>query len=78
MARWFERATAVLLGRSAGPDADGFTQDDAVADALGSLAIPVIYNIDIGHKPPQLLIVNGATATVRYGTQGNSIVQRLG
>jgi muramoyltetrapeptide carboxypeptidase len=77
LAGWFERANAVLIGRSAGPDADGFTQDDAVIDALSGLSIPVIYNVDIGHRPPQMLLVNGATATVSFGSQGNAVTQHL-
>jgi muramoyltetrapeptide carboxypeptidase len=78
LAGWFDGANAILIGRAPAPDADGFTHDDAIADALGGLSIPVLYNIDIGHAPPQLLLVSGATATVRYGgTTGNSIVQQL-
>jgi muramoyltetrapeptide carboxypeptidase LdcA involved in peptidoglycan recycling len=37
----------------------------------------VFYNVDIGHVPPQQLIVNGALATVRYGANRKSITQRL-
>jgi muramoyltetrapeptide carboxypeptidase len=77
LAGWFERANAVLIGRSAGIDADGFTHDDAIADALGSLRIPVVYNIDIGHRPPQLLLVNGSSATVTCVAGVNTITQQL-
>jgi muramoyltetrapeptide carboxypeptidase len=77
LAGWFERANAVLIGRSSGASTDSFTQEDAVADALGCLAIPVFCNVDIGHVPPQQLIVNGALATVRYSANQKSITQRL-
>ena len=77
LAGWFERANAVMIGRSSGASAESFTQEDAIADALGQLAIPVFYNVDIGHVPPQQLIVNGAFATIRYGSIHKSITQRL-
>jgi muramoyltetrapeptide carboxypeptidase len=77
LAGWFERANAVLIGRSSGASAESFTQEDAIADALGQLGIPVFYNVDIGHVPPQQLIVNGALATIRYGADHKSITQRL-
>ena len=77
LAGWFKRANAVLLGRTSAADAHNFTQDNAIADALGSLGIPVIYNMDIGHVPPQLLLVNGALAEVRYADAHGSIAQTL-
>ncbi len=77
LAGWFEQANGVLLGRTGAADAHNFTQDEVIADALGSLDIPVIYNMDIGHVPPQLLLVNGALAEVRYANAGGSVVQTL-
>ena len=77
LAGWFERANAVMIGRSSGANAENFTQEDAIAEALGNLTIPVLYNVDIGHVPPQQLIVNGALATVRYGARTKSITQTL-
>ena len=77
LAGWFERANAVMIGRSSGAIAESFTQEDAIADALGQLGIPVFYNVDIGHVPPQQLIVNGALASIRYGANHKSITQRL-
>jgi muramoyltetrapeptide carboxypeptidase len=76
-AGWFDSVNAVLLGRSSGPDAEGFSQHDAVADALSSLSVPVLYDLDFGHRPPQHLLVNGAVATVQFGSSGNFIEQTL-
>lgn len=61
---WFEHASAVLIGRTAAPDADGFTQRDAVADALGMLDVPVVLDVECGHVQPFLPLVNGAAARV--------------
>ena len=64
LAGWFEHANAVLIGRTGAPDAAGYTQTDAVRDALGSLGIPVVLDVDCGHVPPHLALVNGARASV--------------
>ena len=40
LAGWFDHARAVLVGRTPAPDADGLTQHEAVADALGGLGDP--------------------------------------
>ena len=71
LAGWFDAANAVLLGRTRGPDSPGFTQLDALRDALGGLPVPVLFDLDLGHVPPQLALVNGALATVELdGTTG--------
>lgn len=77
LAGWFDAATAVLVGRPGGPDSDGFTQRDALVHALGDLPVPVLYDLDIGHVPPQLAIVNGALATVELTGSAATLVQRL-
>ncbi|MDP9406310.1 MAG: LD-carboxypeptidase [Actinomycetota bacterium] len=77
LAGWFDRANAVLVGRSAGTASGEFTQHDAVAHALGELGVPVFYDLDIGHVPPQMAIVNGALATVALSPTAAALVQRL-
>lgn len=61
---WFEHATGVLVGRTAAPDATGYSQRDAVDDALGSLGVPVVLDVECGHVAPYLPLVNGAHAEV--------------
>ncbi len=77
LAGWFKHANAILVGRTAAPNAHTFTQHDAMVDALGDLGIPVIYDMDIGHVPPQAILVNGALATVTFGVGENMISQQL-
>jgi muramoyltetrapeptide carboxypeptidase LdcA involved in peptidoglycan recycling len=77
LAGWFAHANAILVGRTAAPDGRNFTQYEAMADALGDLGVPVIYDMDIGHLPPQAILVNGALATVTFSPSGNKIEQRL-
>ena len=64
LAGWFEHANGVLVGRTLAPDAPGYTQADAVRDALGPLDVPVVLDVDCGHVPPHLALVNGARAAV--------------
>lgn len=54
----------MLLGRSGGPDSESFSYWDALHDVFDDLPIPIIYEADIGHRPPQMTLVNGAVATV--------------
>jgi muramoyltetrapeptide carboxypeptidase len=64
-AGWFDHAAAILVGRTNAPAGEGgFTQRDAVVDALGMLDVPVVLDLEIGHVPPHLPLLNGATARV--------------
>ena len=76
-AEWLKRANGVLIGRTAGEQLREFTARDALLDALGDLSIPVIYDVDIGHLPPQLMMVNGAFATVHFSSSDKSVEQIL-
>jgi muramoyltetrapeptide carboxypeptidase LdcA involved in peptidoglycan recycling len=72
LAGFFTRARAIIVGRTNAPDHPGLTQHDAVLDALESLGVPIIADVECGHVPPYLPIVNGAlegsaTATTRKG-----------
>jgi muramoyltetrapeptide carboxypeptidase LdcA involved in peptidoglycan recycling len=64
LAGWFDSANAVLIGRTSAPDAEGFTQRDAVVSALADLDVPVVLDVDCGHVPPHLALVGGALAEV--------------
>lgn len=78
---WFEGLNGILVGRSAAPDAaqsTDLTYLEALQSALGSAACPVLYDVDIGHLPPQLSLVNGAMARVRFEHGAGSIVQWSG
>jgi len=77
---WFDGVSGVLLGRNAVPDSlqpDSFNYIDALESVLGDLQCPVLYDLDIGHVPPQLSLVNGALAQVELREGQGCIVQRL-
>ncbi len=78
LAGWFDRANAILVGRTRAPDDPGFTQVDAVRSALAGLDIPVLIDVDCGHVPPHLALVNGARAVVAWTPESASIAQSFG
>lgn len=77
-ASWFEHAAAILIGRTNAPAAEhdgGLTQADAVLDALGGLDIPIVFDLEIGHVPPHLPLLNGAQARVVVDGDRREITQ---
>ena len=55
--------TSILAGTAYG-DVPGSTQRDAVRSAPAGLDVPVATDVDCGHPPPQLALVEGALAEV--------------
>jgi len=77
-AGWFDSAVAVLIGSTnapAGGGAGGLAQRDAVLDALGDLHLPIVFDVEIGHVPPHLPLLNGARAQLRITEREHTIIQ---
>lgn len=77
LAGWLDGLRGVLLGRSGGAEADHFTYLDALHDVFDDLPLPVIYDADVGHCPPQMTLINGATGTVRCEAGGGEVTLTL-
>ncbi|GIG34923.1 S66 family peptidase [Cellulomonas pakistanensis] len=77
LAGWFDDARAVLVGRTRAPDHPRLTQREAVLDALGRLRLPIVFDVEIGHVPPHLPLVNGALASVTVDGGTREISQRF-
>lgn len=76
---WFVHCNGVLYGRADGyQDTQDFTLKDALDRVFGPLGIPVFYEADIGHIPPQMQIVNGALAEVSCKDGAASLTQHWG
>jgi muramoyltetrapeptide carboxypeptidase LdcA involved in peptidoglycan recycling len=76
--RWFDGLSGLLVGRSAGPVPDSpnsLSYTEALTAALGDLPYPVLYDVDIGHQPPQFTLINGAVAHVQFNAGRGSIDQ---
>lgn len=77
LAGFFEGAKAILVGRTGAPDSSSLTQTEAVLDALGMLDIPIIGNVECGHVPPQLPIINGAQGHLVFNEKDQYLEQTL-
>lgn len=80
LAGWFEGLTGVLIGRSSGPEAkseNDLSYVEALLSVLEDLKIPIIYNMDIGHRPPQLNIINGAIGTLDFLDNKGRLKQQM-
>lgn len=77
LAGWFDHARAVLIGRTSAPDSEQLSQRDAVLDAIGRLDLPIVFDLEIGHVPPHLPLVNGALAHVVVDGERREITQHL-
>lgn len=77
LAGFFDGAKAILVGRTGAPDSPTLTQSDAVLDALGTLDVSIIGNVECGHVPPQLPIVNGALGHLVFNDQDRFLEQTL-
>ncbi|MFR9791283.1 S66 peptidase family protein [Streptomyces sp. MB22_4] len=77
LAGFFDRAAAVLVGRTNAPDSPTLTQREAVLDALGPLGVPIVADVECGHVAPHLPLVNGARGRVVHTAARSEIVQTL-
>ncbi len=77
-AGWFEHAAGFVFGRPAMFHTDtDVNYLEAVLSILGDFNLPIILEADIGHKPPQFTMMNGAIAEIRsYGGGGSIIFER--
>jgi len=80
-AGWLDDIDGLLLGRSAAPDSSAAHElryADALRSSLAGVTCPVLWDVDIGHRPPQMLLFNGALAQVQWTAAcGGRIEQRL-
>jgi muramoyltetrapeptide carboxypeptidase LdcA involved in peptidoglycan recycling len=75
---WFEHCEGVLYGRVCGyEERGGFTLEDALSNVFAPIGIPVVYDADIGHTPPQMQVVNGALGKASYSDGKATVWQEL-
>lgn len=78
LAGWFDACSGILFGRSqANHPVQDYTVDDVYQELAGELQIPVIYDVDCGHVPPQMTFINGAFAEVETENGKGSIRQHF-
>ncbi|KZE69048.1 peptidase S66 [Fictibacillus phosphorivorans] len=78
LAGWFENCSGILFGRSAANEPVGdYTVEDVYQDMTEDLGVPIIYDIDCGHQPPQITFVNGAYAKVEVENGRGTVLQHF-
>ncbi|AWB43667.1 LD-carboxypeptidase [Paenibacillus sp. CAA11] len=76
LAGWFDNCTGLMFGRSsANQPVDGYTIEDVYKDLANELELPMIYDIDCGHVPPQITLINGAYAVVEARDGHGAVTQ---
>jgi len=76
LAGWFDHCTGVMFGRSnANQPFDNYTIEDVYKELADELQIPIIYDIDCGHMPPQITLINGAYAEIEVEGGRGSLKQ---
>lgn len=72
-AGWFKYVKGFLIGRPLcfGEEMFGLDQYRAVTDILSRYQVPILMDLDIGHIPPMMPMINGAYAEVL--SEGNDI-----
>ena len=77
LAGWFDNCSGILFGRSAAKDSvNDYHVIDVYMELAEELNIPIAYDFDCGHMPPQLTFINGAYAEVKiYNNNGSMLKQ---
>lgn len=77
---WFDNLNGVLIGRSAAPDVSDPTKHnylDALKAAFENIAVPVLYDVDIGHMPPQISHGKWSRCDGIFAENGSWVTQQL-
>lgn len=75
-AGWFANCAGIMFGRSdANKAIENYLIEDVYKELSEELSIPVIYDIDCGHVPPQMTFINGAYADVSVEDGKGKVVQ---
>lgn len=78
LAGWFENCSGILFGRSAANHpVNEYTAEDVYTELANELQIPIIYDVDCGHRPPQITFINGAFAEVEVEDGKGVITQHF-
>ncbi|OMF21430.1 LD-carboxypeptidase [Paenibacillus sp. FSL H8-0548] len=76
LAGWFNNSSGLMFGRSdANKPIENYTVEDIYIELSEELQIPIIYDIDCGHVPPQITFINGAFAEIEVEDGKGSVKQ---
>ncbi|WP_342527659.1 S66 peptidase family protein [Chryseomicrobium sp. FSL W7-1435] len=76
LAGWFDNTSGILFGRSpANLPVENYTIEDVYKELTEELQIQIVYDVDCGHVPPQVTLINGAHAVVQVADGKGTVVQ---
>ena len=71
---WFKHCKGILFGRSLCENSYyDISFSNTLKYSLDDLNIPIIYDMDFGHIPPRLTMINGALAHIQFNNNKGSI-----
>jgi len=77
-AHWFDNTNGILIGRTAvDKEMFDFTYEDALHKAFDDLKVPVFYDVDIGHLPPQWIMINGSYGEFALNDGKAELIQKM-
>ncbi|EAG9407317.1 LD-carboxypeptidase, partial [Listeria monocytogenes] len=77
LAGWFDHCSGMMFGRSAvDVPVEGYRYQDVYEELHKELQIPIFYDIDCGHVPPQMTLINGAYAEVQLQSHGKAVLKQ--
>ena len=61
---WFRYCSGIVFGRPCFYQTEDYPYREAAMEILGDLAVPMVFDADIGHRGPQFSVINGALGTL--------------
>lgn len=78
LAGWFDHSSGIVFGRSsANQTVDDYTVEDFYDDLKKDTGLPIIYDLDCGHVPPQMTFINGSRAEITLQNGKGKMVQHF-
>lgn len=77
-AGWFDDCAGLVFGRVGKPDIkEDYFYKNVYDEMVALLNVPIMYNVDIGHRPPQMTIVNGCYAQFELEHGKGRLIQKF-
>ncbi|MGB7998982.1 MAG: LD-carboxypeptidase, partial [Anaerobacillus sp.] len=78
LAGWFTNCSGIMFGRSSTNTTVGnYRIEDVYYELFEELQVPIIYDIDCGHVPPQITLINGSYAEVEVQNGKGTVLQHF-
>ena len=80
LANWFDGINGIIIGRTqatAVEEPNSLSHFEALSNCLKDLKVPVVYDADIGHMPPNMTLINGSFAELSLNEGKAILTQHL-